>query len=62
MKTLETKIREDLDFSTKNAPKTQHLKDALTEAMLISKQYLIDNHGPFDIQIKPKLQRQPHYT
>ncbi|MGA2655378.1 MAG: nucleotidyl transferase AbiEii/AbiGii toxin family protein [Gammaproteobacteria bacterium] len=54
------RFSEDLDFSTINAPKDQLLEDALANAMQISNRYLIDNYGPFDIQIKRKLQRQPH--
>lgn len=51
----------DLDFSTINAPKKQHLESALQSAINISRELLF-NYGPFEIQFKRLSERIPHPT
>ena len=54
------RFSEDLDFSTIGAPAGQLLENALKDAALIAKRYLIEHYGPFDIQIKRKIERKAH--
>jgi predicted nucleotidyltransferase component of viral defense system len=53
------RFSEDLDFSVIDAPKDKQLENALTNAISLSKK-LLNNHSPFDIQLKRNPERAPH--
>ena len=53
------RFSEDLDFSVIDAPTGKALENCLDAAIQISKQ-LLNNYGPFDIQLKRYPERSPH--
>lgn len=53
------RFSEDLDFSVINAPKDKLLEESLLKATQISKA-LLNDYGPFDIQLKRNPERAPH--
>jgi uncharacterized protein len=53
------RFSEDLDFSVINAPQAKKLENALHNAMILAKD-LLNNYGPFDIQLKRKPEKLPH--
>ena len=53
------RFSEDLDFSVIDAPMGTDLENCLNEAAQLSKQ-LLNNYGPFDIQLKRYPERAPH--
>jgi uncharacterized protein len=53
------RFSEDLDFSVINAPKNKALEKALKNAIGISKD-LLNNYGPFDIELKRNPEREAH--
>lgn len=53
------RFSEDLDLSTINSPKGEHLENALREAVDLTDR-LISAHGPFVIGIERYLEREPH--
>ncbi len=53
------RFSEDLDFSAINAPIGDVLEKCLNEAAQLTKK-LLNNYGPFDIQLKRYPERAPH--
>ena len=53
------RFSEDLDFSVIDAPKGEDLEQCLNDTLQISKE-LLNNYGPFDIQLKRYPERAPH--
>lgn len=53
------RFSEDLDFSVIDTPMGTDLENYLNEAAQLSKQ-LLNNYGPFDIQLKRYPERAPH--
>lgn len=53
------RFSEDLDFSTKNAPKNKALEKALLESIQIAKASLTQ-YGPFDLELKRNPESAPH--
>jgi len=48
-----------LDFSVINAPKDKQLENALSNALILSKE-LLNEYGSFDIQLKRNPEKAPH--